>query len=70
MEEFISNLPGPTVEEVDEPMEQAGGSDAAPADSPSGEMAGEAKQEPDPSAPMETDAPMHQKALPLERDLV
>ncbi|CAE7939201.1 GIP, partial [Symbiodinium necroappetens] len=44
VEEFISNLPGPTVEEVDEPMEQAGGSDAAPADSPSGEMAGEAKQ--------------------------
>ena len=58
VEEFISNLPGPTIEEVDEPMEQAGGSaDAAPADSYSGEMAGEAKQEPDSSAPMETDAP-------------
>ena len=42
-------------------MEQAGGSaEAAPADSPSGEMAGasEAKQEPDSSAPMDTDAPM------------
>ena len=41
VEECISNLPGPTIEELDEPMEQAGGSaDAAPADSPSGEMAG------------------------------
>ncbi|CAE7937296.1 unnamed protein product, partial [Symbiodinium necroappetens] len=60
VEEFISNLPGPTIEELDEPMEQAGGSaEAAPADSPSGEMAGasEAKQEPDFSAPMDTDAP-------------
>ncbi|CAE7872251.1 unnamed protein product, partial [Symbiodinium necroappetens] len=46
------------IDEVDEPMEQAGGSaEAAPADSPSGEMAGEAKQEPDSGAPMETDAP-------------
>ena len=61
VEEFISNLPGPTIEELDEPMEQAGGSaEAAPADSPSGEMAGveEAKQEPDPSAPMDTDVQM------------
>ena len=61
VEEFISNLPGPTIEELDEPMEQAGGSaEAAPADSPSGEMAGveEAKQEPDSSVPMDTDAPM------------
>ena len=62
VEEFISNLPGPTIEELDEPMEQAGGSaDAAPADSPSGEMAGveEAKQEPDSATPMDVDeAPM------------
>ncbi|CAE7931026.1 GIP, partial [Symbiodinium necroappetens] len=58
VEEFISNLPGPTIAEVDEPMEQAGGSaEAAPADSPSGEMAGEAKQESDSGAPMETNAP-------------
>ncbi|CAE7925681.1 unnamed protein product, partial [Symbiodinium necroappetens] len=73
VEEFISNLPGPPIEEVDEPMEQAGGSADAPADSPSGEMAGEAKQdpadspsgemageakqEPNSSEPMETDAP-------------
>ena len=56
VEEFISNLPGPTIEELDVPMEQAGGSaDAAPADSPSGEMAGveEAKREPD-SAPADS----------------
>ena len=62
VEEFISNLPGPTIEELDEPMGQAGGSaDAAPADSPSGEMAGveEAKQEPDSATPMDVDeAPM------------
>ena len=61
VEEFISNLPGPTIEELDEPMEQAGGSaEAAPADSPSGEMAGveEAKQEPDSNMPMDTDVPM------------
>ena len=58
VEEFISNLPGPTIAEVGEPMEQACGSaEAAPADSPSGEMAGEAKQESDSGAPMETDAP-------------
>ena len=57
VEEFISNLPGPTIEEVDEPMNQAGSSADAPADSPSGEMAGAAKQEPSSSAPMETDAP-------------
>ncbi|CAE7515955.1 unnamed protein product, partial [Symbiodinium microadriaticum] len=57
VEEFISNLPGPTIEEVDEPMNQAGSPADAPADSPSGEMAGAAKQEPTSSAPMETDAP-------------
>ena len=51
VEEFISNLPGPTIEEIDEPMEPASG----PADP--GEMAGETKQEPDSSAPMDTDAP-------------
>ena len=58
VEEFISNLPGPTIEEVDEPMDQATGSaDAAPADSPSGEMAGveEAKQEPASETPMDVD---------------
>ena len=56
VEEFISNLPVPTIEEVDVPMEQAGGSaDAAPADSSFEEMAGveEAKQEPDSAAPMD-----------------
>ena len=61
VEQCISNLPGPTIEELDEPMEQAGGSaEAAPADSPSEEMVGveEAKQEPDSSVPMDTDAPM------------
>ena len=61
VEEFISNLPGPTIEELDVPMEQAGGSaDAAPADSPSGEMAGveEAKPEPDSATPMDVDVPM------------
>ena len=65
VEEFISNLPGPTIVELDEPMDQADGSaDAAPADSPSGEMAGveEAKQEPVSETPMDetpmdTDAP-------------
>ena len=58
VEEFISNLPGPTIEELDEPMDQADGSaDAAPADSPSGEMAGveEAKQEPVSETPMDVD---------------
>ena len=59
VEEFISNLPGPTIEEVDEPMDQADGpaADAAPADSPSGEMAGveEAKAEPDAGTPMDVD---------------
>ena len=70
VEEFISNLPGPTIEELDEPVEPAGGSaEGAPADSFSGEMAGasEAKQEPDSSAPMDTDAP---EGSPLERYLV
>ncbi|OLP83791.1 hypothetical protein AK812_SmicGene35407 [Symbiodinium microadriaticum] len=57
VEEFISNLPGPTIREVDEPMEPASGPAKAPAYSPSGEMAGDKKQEPDSSAPMETDAP-------------
>ena len=59
VEEFISNLPGPTIEEVDEPMDQADDSaaDATPADSPSGEMAGveEAKAEPDAGTPMDVD---------------
>ncbi|CAE7924494.1 unnamed protein product, partial [Symbiodinium sp. KB8] len=57
VEEFISNLPGPTIEEVDEPMEPASGPADPPADSPFGEMAGDTKQEPDSSAPMDTDAP-------------
>ena len=57
VEEFISNLPGPTIQEVGEPMEPASGPAKAPAYSPSGEMAGDTKQEPDSSAPMETDAP-------------
>ena len=58
VEELISNLPGPTIEEVDVPMEQAGGSaDAAPADSSFEEMAGveEAKPEPDSATPMDVD---------------
>ncbi|CAE7861040.1 unnamed protein product, partial [Symbiodinium necroappetens] len=38
VEEFIDRLPGPTIEEVDEPMNQAGSSTDAPADSPSGEV--------------------------------
>ena len=38
-------------------MEPASGPADAPADSPSGEMAGGMKQEPDSSAPVETDAP-------------
>ncbi|OLQ08703.1 hypothetical protein AK812_SmicGene7804 [Symbiodinium microadriaticum] len=66
VEEFISNLPVPTIEEVDVPMEQAGGSaDAAPADSSFEEMAGveEAKQEPDSAAPMDVDdVPMDTEA--------
>ena len=66
VEEFISNLPGPTIEEVDEPMDQADGSaDAAPADSPSGEMAGveEAKEEPASETPMDVDeTPMDTEA--------
>ena len=57
VEEFISNLPGPTIKELDEPMEQAGSTTVPPADSPSGEMAGETKVETDPSAPMDTDIP-------------
>ena len=58
VEEFISNLPVPTIVEVDEPMDQATGSaEAAPADSPSGEMAGveEAQQEPASETPMDVD---------------
>lgn len=58
VEEFISNLPVPTIEEVDEPMDQATGSaEAAPADSPSGEMAGveEAQKEPASETPMDVD---------------
>ena len=38
VEEFIDRLPGPTIEEVDEPMNQAGSSTDASADSPSGEV--------------------------------
>ena len=63
-----------TIEEVDEPMDQATGSaEAAPADSPSGEMAGveEAKQEPVSETPMDvdetpmgTDAPGDTRRLP------
>ena len=77
VEEFISNLPVPTIVEVDEPMDQATGSaEAAPADSPSGEMAGveEAQQEPASETPMDVDEMpmtlMHQEALPLERYLI
>ena len=65
VEEFISNLPGPTIEELDVPMEQAGGSaDAAPADSPSGEMAGaeKAKQEPGSADAASADSPSGEMA--------
>ncbi|CAE7510587.1 unnamed protein product, partial [Symbiodinium microadriaticum] len=55
VEEFIDKLLGPTIEEVDEPMNAAGSSTDAPSHSPSGKTAGAAKQEPT-SAPMETDA--------------
>ncbi|CAE7761900.1 unnamed protein product [Symbiodinium necroappetens] len=55
VEEFIDKLLGPTIEEVDEPMNAAGSSTDAPSHSPSGETAGAAKQEPT-SAPLETDA--------------
>ena len=72
VEEFISNLPGPTIEELDEPVEQAGGSaDAAPADSPSGEMAGGWKRQNRSQIPRHLWmsmrrqwTPMHQEALP------
>ena len=54
VEEFISNLPGPTIEEVDVPMEQADGSeDVAKADSSFGEMADATKAEAE-SAPVDS----------------
>ena len=77
VEEFISNLPVPTIEEVDVPMEQAGGSaDAAPADSSLEEMAGGKRQNKSQipqylwMLTMFLWTPRHQEALPLKRYLL
>ncbi|CAE7461742.1 unnamed protein product, partial [Symbiodinium sp. KB8] len=56
VEEFLEKLPGPTLEEVDEPMDAAGSSEDAPADLPLGEMAELSNQDTS-NVPMETDAP-------------
>ena len=56
VEELLEKLPGPTVEEVDEPMDAVDSSKDAPADSPLGERAESSNQNAS-NVPMETDAP-------------
>ena len=55
IEEFLEKLPGPTVDEVGEPMRPSSTSKDASADIPQSEMAGSSNQ--DASVPKETDAP-------------